>query len=51
VTVSGDTTVKLWDFAKAECIHTFLEHQKAGEYTNLLMRQITIDYLLYSCGV
>ena len=31
-TVSGDTTTKIWDFARAECIHTFTDHQKPGIY-------------------
>jgi WD40 repeat protein len=31
-TASGDTTVKIWDFAKAECMHTFTDHQKPGKY-------------------
>ena len=30
-TVSGDTTVKLWDFSKAECVQTFTEHTHAGK--------------------
>jgi WD40 repeat protein len=25
-TVSGDATVKIWDFCKAECILTFTDH-------------------------
>ena len=25
-TASGDSTVKIWDFAKAECILTFTDH-------------------------
>jgi len=32
-TASGDTTVKIWDFANAMCIQTFADHQKAGTYT------------------
>ena len=28
-TVSGDTTAKIWDFARAECVHTFTEHTHA----------------------
>lgn len=35
-TVSGDTTVKVWDFAKAECVHTFVDHQKAGKMTTFV---------------
>jgi len=31
-TASGDTTVKIWDFANAACIHTFADHQKAGSF-------------------
>jgi len=31
-TTSGDTTVKIWDFANAICIQTFADHQKAGKY-------------------
>ena len=31
VTSSGDATVKIWDFSKAECVHTFTEHQHAGK--------------------
>ena len=30
-TASGDTTVKVWDFARAECEHTFTEHKHAGQ--------------------
>lgn len=30
VTSSGDTTVKIWDFSKAECVHTFTDHTHAG---------------------
>lgn len=26
-TVSGDCTLKIWDFAAGECIHTFSEHR------------------------
>lgn len=29
-TSSGDTTVKVWDFSKAECVHTFTDHTHAG---------------------
>lgn len=29
-TASGDTTVKIWDFSKAECVHTFMDHTHAG---------------------
>ena len=29
-TASGDTTVKIWDFADAKCVQTFADHQKAG---------------------
>jgi len=29
-TASGDTTVKIWDFANASCIQTFADHQRAG---------------------
>lgn len=31
VTASGDTTVKIWDFSKAECVHTFTDHTHAGK--------------------
>jgi len=33
-TASGDTTVKIWDFANATCIQTFADHQKAGTYNS-----------------
>jgi len=36
VTVGGDTTVKIWDFAKAECVQTFMEHQKPGRQVCML---------------
>lgn len=26
---SGDGTVKLWDFEKQRCVHTFTDHKKA----------------------
>lgn len=29
MTGSGDTTVKIWDFSKGSCIHTFMEHRHA----------------------
>jgi len=31
-TASGDTTVKIWDFADAKCVQTFADHQKAGTW-------------------
>ena len=34
-TSSGDTTVKVWDFSKAECVHTFTDHTHAGRLTTL----------------
>ena len=33
-TTSGDTTVKIWDFKKSECVHTFTEHTHAGTSSN-----------------
>ena len=29
VTSSGDSTVKLWDFQRASCAHTFAAHTQA----------------------
>ena len=45
VTASGDTTVKIWDFSKAECVHTFTDHTHAGK-NNLkwIIRYITHIY-------
>jgi len=34
-TSSGDTTVKVWDFSKAECVHTFTDHTHAGRLITL----------------
>jgi WD40 repeat protein len=25
-TCSGDSTIKIWDFLKAQCVHTFTDH-------------------------
>lgn len=29
-TTSGDTTVKIWNFAESGCTHTFTDHTSAG---------------------
>ena len=36
-TSSGDTTVKIWDFSKAECVHTFTDHTHPGILLSLLL--------------
>ena len=36
-TSSGDTTVKIWDFSKAECVHTFTDHTHAGKFMSSLL--------------
>jgi len=45
-TSSGDTTVKIWDFANASCIQTFADHQKAGEYICRSCCYISLDELI-----
>ena len=42
VTASGDTTVKIWDFSKAECVHTFTDHTHAGK-----LKQLKMHYSLH----
>lgn len=32
MTSSGDATVKIWDFKRSECVHTFTEHNKPGAH-------------------
>ena len=34
-TVSGDTTVKIWDLSKTTCMHTFMDHPQTGEAQTL----------------
>ena len=42
-TTSGDTTVKIWDFANASCIQTFADHQKAGKYTLIFASSVAVS--------
>lgn len=34
-TVSGDTTVKIWDLSKTACVHTFTDHPQTGEWRKM----------------
>jgi len=43
-TSSGDTTVKIWDFSKAECVHTFTDHTHAGEILETYIRFLLYRY-------
>ena len=44
-TSSGDTTVKIWDFSKAECVHTFTDHTHAGKLAELCL-QLRIEIII-----
>lgn len=46
MTGSGDSTVKIWDFSKAECVHTFADHQHAGTFEQLHVSYVMCTHFL-----